>query len=258
MRSNPNRVNLGRIGLAFFADGHEIEASEAEFKDSRQELDLWTGILRSSFSWHGNNITVETMSAQDSDTVGITVTSNLVKNGSLGLFFDFPWNDGKLKFAAPYVGAFNATEKHTTKLDQVTKGKATIEHTMDGSTFVTTLGGAIGGFNVSRKLPDAHRYTVLPSTLKDTSTFSLTATYSLQKNVITPSAQSVKASSTKAWLQYWMQSGFIDITSESTDPRAEELQRRIVLSRYLMRVNEAGDSPPQEVNNLVLTITVPS
>ena len=33
----------------------------------------------------------------------------------------------------------------------------------------------------------------------------------------------------------------------SSDPRAEELQRRIILSRYLMRVNEAGDLPPQEV-----------
>ncbi|KAJ3926275.1 MAG: hypothetical protein NXY57DRAFT_1029587 [Lentinula lateritia] len=33
----------------------------------------------------------------------------------------------------------------------------------------------------------------------------------------------------------------------STDSRADESHRRIILSRYLMRVNEAGEDPPQEV-----------
>jgi len=34
--------------------------------------------------------------------------------------------------------------------------------------------------------------------------------------------------------------------SGSTDPRAKKLEERIILSRYLMAVQEAGDTPPQE------------
>ena len=34
--------------------------------------------------------------------------------------------------------------------------------------------------------------------------------------------------------------------SESTDPRWKELERRIVLSEYLTRINCAGSLPPQE------------
>lgn len=66
-----------------------------------------------------------------------------------------------------------------------------------------------------------------------------------------PSAADVFANSAKAWPAFWKTGGAIDL-SESTDPRWRELERRVVLSQYLMAVNEAGDLPPQEsglVNN---------
>lgn len=53
------------------------------------------------------------------------------------------------------------------------------------------------------------------------------------------------------WAEYWNDGGVIDL-SQSKDPRWKELERRIVLSQYLMKVNEAGSLPPQEsglVNN---------
>jgi hypothetical protein len=53
------------------------------------------------------------------------------------------------------------------------------------------------------------------------------------------------------WPKYWKSGGAIDL-SQSKDPRWKELERRIVLSQYLMKVNEAGSLPPQEsglVNN---------
>jgi hypothetical protein len=37
----------------------------------------------------------------------------------------------------------------------------------------------------------------------------------------------------------------VDFTG-STDPRAAELERRVVLSQYLMALNGAGEVPPQE------------
>ena len=53
------------------------------------------------------------------------------------------------------------------------------------------------------------------------------------------------------WPAFWRSGGAIDL-SGSRDPRWQELERRIVLSQYLMAVNEAGSLPPQEsglVNN---------
>lgn len=52
-----------------------------------------------------------------------------------------------------------------------------------------------------------------------------------------PSASQIDEASAKAWEAYWMSGAAIDL-SESTDPRWEELERRIVLSQYVLRVNE--------------------
>lgn len=66
-----------------------------------------------------------------------------------------------------------------------------------------------------------------------------------------PSPAETFAVCEKKWPEFWRSGGAIDL-SQSRDPRWKELERRIVLSQYLMRVNEAGEFPPQEsglVNN---------
>jgi hypothetical protein len=66
-----------------------------------------------------------------------------------------------------------------------------------------------------------------------------------------PDAEATFAACRQKWPAFWQSGGAIDL-SESRDPRWHELERRIVLSQYLMAVNEAGSLPPQEsglVNN---------
>lgn len=218
------------------ASGDLLDASSLNFTDIHQSLDLWTGKLTSRFSFQGSGIMVETAAADETSSVGITMCSSLVRSGRLGVFLDFPWNDGKAKFSAPFVGNWNATANHTTVLEATSAGSASIVHTMDSASFETTVVG--DGFNISRDTLAAHRYTLQP--LAKSSCFSIAADYSLhgsQREV--RSAISVFAESAKAWERYWTQSGFVDVLTGSADPRAEELQRRIILSRYLMRVNEA-------------------
>ena len=53
-----------------------------------------------------------------------------------------------------------------------------------------------------------------------------------------------KASSER-WYSYWTEGGFIDLGNVK-DKRATELERRIILSQYLMGAQEAGNIPPQE------------
>ena len=49
----------------------------------------------------------------------------------------------------------------------------------------------------------------------------------------------------ESWKKFWLSGGAIDFTG-STDPRAYELERRIILSQYLTRIQCIGDHPPQE------------
>lgn len=251
--ANPNRVNLGRTGLVFFSeDGQAQNVMESDLSHVRQELDLWTGKMTSQFVWDGNEVTVQTYSHQSIGAVGMEVNSALLQEGRLGLFLDFPWNDGSAKFEAPFVGQFNLTSNHTTTLqtgeglgDGVT---AEIAHTMVNSTFITSAGG--DQFTISRDSPATHRYTVRPSS--PDLDFRITVTYAPDRPTSIPSVTDIVSSSVRSWEEYWTSGGFVDVVTGSSDPRADELQRRIILSRYLMRVNEAGDTPPQEsglVNN---------
>jgi hypothetical protein len=246
--SNPNRVNLGRIGL-FFLDSQKnvMNISESDLTNVTQTLDLWTGAMTSQFSLSGEDVTVTTFSAQNSSTVGINVQSALLQAGRLGIFLNFPWNDGSQKFSAPFVGSWNETSNHTTTLrvggSLGQNVRAEIVHTLVASTFIASVGG--DGFSISRDSPAAHRYSILPS--NRSRSFSLSVAYSPAEALVTLlQYQAIAAESAKTWEAFWSNSGFIDVFTASSDPRADELQRRIILSRYLMRVNEAGHTSPQE------------
>ena len=60
-----------------------------------------------------------------------------------------------------------------------------------------------------------------------------------------PDFESTKANNQQAWRNYWENGGMVDF-SECTDPRAQELERRVVLSQYLTKIQSTGSMPPQE------------
>ncbi|CAA7261884.1 unnamed protein product [Cyclocybe aegerita] len=256
--SNPNRVNLGRVGLVFLdpEGGGARNVTEHDLQEKRQTLDLWTGKITSRFTFEGSEVVVTTVSSQSASSIGITLSSPLLPQGKLGLFVDFPWNDGSAKFSAPFVGRLDVPEQHTTTFDLSSADgrgnvQARIAHTLDSSTFHTSIAGS--PFTITRNSPSAHRYTLLRQ--NPASQFQAVVNFSpspLPATTRLPSVSSLTSQSDKTWIDYWQKSGFVDVMAGSTDERAEELQRRIVLSRYLVRVNSAGDGPPQEsglVNN---------
>ena len=119
------------------------------------------------------------------------------------------------------------------------------------------LGGNISTVEVAENedvlidaAPERQRITLVPT--KSVTEFSFACAFSphhLGPNL--PSAEATITANHKAWPAYWKSGGAIDL-SESKDPRWKELERRIVLSQYQMKVNEAGSLPPQEsglVNN---------
>lgn len=248
--SNPNRVNLGRVGLLFLDDeGREVVVEEKELEAVHQELDLWKGTIKSQFRYRGEQVKVEVRSSQSDSAIAVSVDSPLVLKGGLGLFLDFPWKDGSQKFSAPFVGTWNETSKHTTTLAHGphfgVNVQAQITHTLVNSTFFTSIGSP-DRLQVLRVSSDAHRYSVLPSRGQD-SPLETVIGYSQNESRGVQHFDDIVSESEEAWNEYWTRSGFVDVLTGSTDPRANELQRRIILSRYLMRVNEASDLSPQEV-----------
>lgn len=238
---NPQRLNLGNIGLYF--GGTDVD--EAELGDKSQVLDLWTGSLVSTFFYNGTLVRVETRAAADSDTVGISIESDLLATGSLGLFFDFPYSDVN-KFDAPYVGVWNAPGNHSTSLE-TSGNQLAIRHTLDDNSYFLTAAWD-GQGQVSGPQDGTHRYFL---TIPGFSQLNMTAAFSPNALTSVISRNDLIEETEAWWEEYWNSGAFIDSTSTDSG-NATELQRRIVLSQYLLAVNSASFYPPQEsglVNN---------
>ncbi len=72
LRENENRIGLGRIGLEMTkADGSKVAITD--LKNIDEKLDLWGGILTSSFEVDGVPVHVETAVHPDRDEVAVRI-----------------------------------------------------------------------------------------------------------------------------------------------------------------------------------------
>ena len=152
------------------------------------------------------------------------------------------------KFDDPFVGIWNATSLHTTSL-QERGSQAQITHTIDTTTYFTSIQWA-GDASMSGPVNGTHRY-FLQSKPRSSSTLDFTVNFSPSSRQNFFDSESIAASSTNWWIDYWETGAFVDLTATNSAD-ATELQRRIILSQYLLAVNEAGQDSPQEsglVNN---------
>jgi hypothetical protein len=234
---NPQRLNLGRVGLWF--NGSNV--AETDLGDKSQSLDLYSGTISSQFTLQGSQVKVQTNCDPNSDTVAVQVQSDLIASGELGMFFDYPYPDVN-KFDDPFVGVWNLTSLHTTTLEQ--KGQqAQITHELDTTTYFTSIHWD-GAASMSGPLNSSHRYVLQPKAHAG-SKLDFTVNFSPTPAVNSFDCNDIETSSSKWWASYWENGAFIDLTPTATTD-ATELQRRIVLSQYLLAVNEAGHDSPQE------------
>ncbi|KAL1987592.1 hypothetical protein VTN96DRAFT_3192 [Rasamsonia emersonii] len=246
--ANPHRINLGRIGLHF---GGQNNVTESDLTDKSQTLDLYSGTITSRFRINGTAVTVWTWVDPLSDTVAVKIASELLSRGQLGVFFDYPYATGQNKFEAPFVGDWNNVSRHETQLSALPKGGAQIKHVLDNTTYYTAIHWS-GEASIT-PVNGTHRYILQPgSSPPSQQTFELTATFSPSSNPPSPSGvDSVAQNCVHWWQDYWETGAFVDLTATG-NATAIEIQRRTILSQYLLAVNEAGHDPPQEsglVNN---------
>ena len=244
LAGNPHRANLGRIGFVLLKDDG-TPALEKDLSDAEQKVDLWTERVTSTFSLQGHCVEVTTTCHPDYDAIGVEVESDLMKAGRLAVFLDFPYAT-RNQFEN-YLGSYSEPEKHTSAL--VINGKqAVIHRQMDDLVYDVALRWQ-GKATLTRESESSHRMLLTPQSRQFAFTCAFVPDGSEQPRRL--SAHAVAKASEKAWEAFWLSGAAIDL-SQSDDERWEELERRIVLSQYVMRMNEAGLLPPQEsglVNN---------
>ena len=235
LRGNPHRFGLGRIGLEMTkADGSPVAITD--LKNLDQRLDLWTGIATSSFEVDGSPVHVETAVHPERDEVAVAVESPLIASGRLKIRIAFPY--ALLSFGPDYQD-WSKPKAHQTVLTKRGNNGADFARTLDDTRYFVRTKWSDGA-TLSETEP--HQY-LLANSAKRIELTAWFSPHSIDGEADTVVA--VQAACQEHWRNYWTTGGAIDL-SQSDDPRAAELERRIVLSQYVMAVHDAGSLPPQE------------
>ncbi|MEI9908203.1 MAG: hypothetical protein WDO71_00120 [Bacteroidota bacterium] len=239
-RQNPHRLQLGHIGFEITKKDGSL-AQVTDIKDIRQELNMWTGGIASQFSVEGVMVKVSTFCDNEKDAIAVNVESRLLKNGRLKIRLRFPYPTGEWKDVGTNM---DDTDRHTSGIESGNSTGAKILHQLDTTAYYAWLVWSIRG-NLS-KLKE-HYYVLTPGAGQTRFSFDVHFTpyqpsFSINEFHI---GRQIINSSKKAWETFWNSGGAIDF-SGSTDKRAFELERRIILSQYLTKIQCAGSYPPQE------------
>ena len=268
VRQNPHKFNLAKIGLYF----HNEPIKAGSIYCINQTLDITTGILKSSFRLNVNSnnnvrtlnniaadnintnaiidnlVTVYTVCDDNSDTVAFYISSGLLQCGlSVNIAFPYAscditgsdWNntDGHSNF-------LNASHIHR-QIDDTAyyvnfniNGTGTSQHTANNSTITSDSNVTINKCNNSAaatiKSNGIHSYNI--TTTDD----ELNMSVNFNKSIYTPATyDTIAGNSRHFWHNYWTTGKFLNSDNK-------ELMRRVILSQYLLVINDSGYIPPAE------------
>ncbi|MBX3424352.1 MAG: hypothetical protein KF688_01610 [Pirellulales bacterium] len=246
-RANPHRFNLGRIGLWWRGQDAGGAVESADFTEFEQTLDLWRGVATSRYRFRGEPVVVTTVAHPRRDAIAVRIESPLVTRGELGVAVRFSYPRGEW---GPAVDDFEQSERHRTTMRRDPAGPVAFARQVDDMQYLATcdpgpdavveswneharrinwLGADAGELVVEFRADDSHR---------DASPAEHAPA------AATTSFADVRAAAAAHWESFWSNGGAIDLGAVA-DPRARELERRIVLSQYLAAIHN-GSLPPQE------------
>jgi len=236
LRANPHRLHLGQVGF-LFRDDDDTPVRLSDIRNIRQTMDLWQGILESNYTIDGEDVRVETACHPENDQIAVRMESSLFTDGDNGILFRFPYG---IQAWGKQTGDWKSPEKHSSVIQEQSDHSATIRRTLDDFTYFVHIRWE-GEAGLVEHGP--HTFHLLP---QGDEHFAFAAAFSPEYREGDPvGVEATFRDSRRAWEEYWTSGGAIDL-SGSADPRAEELERRIVLSQYLTAAQCAGDLPPQE------------
>ena len=236
-RQNPHRLHLGLIGLELIhADGRPVMPQD--ITEIHQELDMWSGKIHSQFKSDNTPVEVITCCHQELDLIAAEIKSPLIKKGQIKVYLRFPYPSGE------HVGTgcdWSSPEKHSSSLTLNESGFAKITRNIDETTYELALSYDEEG-KIRQVSP--HFFMLSPGQKEDNFSFSCCFSRDTSMTNI-PDFQDTRKNSQEQWKKFWNSGGAVDFFG-STNPKAFELERRIILSQYLTKIQCSGDYPPQE------------
>ena len=233
LRENPHKIHLGLVGLQIIKkDGTEI--LQGDIEEPFQKLNLWTGEIESSFKIEGELVTVFTVCHPDYDLISVKVVSELIKNDRLKIKIRFP-------FGAPvsFGSDINAPGEHFTAITADTNNITLFTRSQDNDKYNLLLWRNNGAVEKAGE----HVFTIDPPS--SDSEYSFSCHFFNDNTGRMQTFTETESASKKSWEEFWTNGGAVDF-SGCTDPEAKELERRVVLSQYLTRIQCSGPLPPAE------------
>jgi hypothetical protein len=225
LRNNPHRLHLGLVGFV-------LPVALDALTETEQHLDLWSGLLHSRFTVPGHVATEVTTAVHPTeDILAVRVAGHVP---ALELRFGYgseSWTNA-LDLRTPHA--------HTTEVRAGSGGWQVVRR-LDATTYTLTVttDGAL-------ELLEEHRVRITPAGT------SLSLSVRFDHGDPTEAATDVDevlSACRLEWPRFWESGAAVDL-GQVEDERAHELERRIVLSQYLTRINCAGSLPPAETGLL--------
>lgn len=238
LRENPHRFHLGQLAFAAGTpvSGRPIEPEEIQ--QVKQHLDLWHGLLTSRFTWAGHSVTVRSCCHPDFDLLAFEIESGALSSGLLVVVLRFP-------YASPSVSMadWSVPERHSTWVQRHTPNQLRLERRLDDTRY-----HVVWAWETNAEVQPGPAHTWILRSRQPVLRFVLAfAPDSLPARL--PSVRATQAAVARHWERFWSEGGAIDLEG-STDRRAQELERRIVLSLYNTALHCAGSLPPPETGLL--------
>ncbi len=226
-RANPHRLHLGIVGLEL---GKNVQP--VDIKNINQKLDIWNGFIHSNFSFNGNHVDVKTVCHPQKDQISAKISSGLKP----AVKFHFAYPTGEY---VDYGCDWTKNELHSTSVIARDQHSVVLERKIDATVYYVTIGWE-GKASFTEK---EKNYFVLSSANKE---LIFTCSFAERQPATSqPGFSETLQAATAYWNAYWKKGAAVDF-SECKDPRASELERRVVLSQYLLAIQCAGSTPPQE------------
>jgi hypothetical protein len=238
LRENPHRFHLGQIGFEL-KKSNGSPAVPGDLKNIRQTLDLWNGLLNSLFEFEGQPVHVQTCCHPELDLITVHIESPLLADGRLLVRLAFPYASPGMSMAD-----WNHPERHATILSRRVRNRADFARKLDATEYAVSLQWN-GGAELARQAE--HKF-LLSTKAGLVLEFACHFSPKLFSEKL-PDFTQTKSAAEQHWRQFWNDGGAIDL-SASTDPRAPELERRIVLSLYNTALHCAGSLPSAETGLL--------
>jgi hypothetical protein len=235
-RANPHRLNLGVIGLSL-KDANAQPVALQSLTDIHQELNLFNGTIESSFKAEGQQVNVTTAALPDKDAIIYRIKTPLLSDGRATVTIRFPYPTG---LHSDDAADWTKPELHTSRIVSSTAQSTLIEHQLDTTRYYLMLRWHD---EAQLQMTDSHVFQLSTSANE----LALSAEYLAEapQDVMPLDFNLALRTVTRSWNHWWNNGAIVDF-SPCTDPRAPELERRVVLSQYLTQINCANSLPPQE------------